>query len=170
MKKNDAFIVKKDIPTLSVYPDIPKGIMCYFTGNFYGNYKNKSVYLFQFYGMAGKLHNGNIECYSKDKNCYWLSEKQIKKHLEYIKIIKKINTINENQVTKNPYQSQNDIILAHFQDGRSITTWEAITKYRITRLSRVIYDLRKKGYKINSENIHDLTSGKKYTRYWMDIK
>jgi hypothetical protein len=65
------------------------------------------------------------------------------------------------------YKSQNEIVLAHLRDGRSITTWEAIKAYRITRLSRVIYDLRKKGYEIKDKKITDLLTGKKYTRYWI---
>lgn len=67
------------------------------------------------------------------------------------------------------YKSQNEIILAHMKEGRSITTWEAIKTYRITRLSRVINDLRNKGYKIKDTFVNNLTTGKNYKRYWMDL-
>ena len=39
--------------------------------------------------------------------------------------------------------SQRDRILRHLQDFGEITSWEAIKEYGVTRLSAVIYDLRK---------------------------
>lgn len=43
------------------------------------------------------------------------------------------------------------LILEHLQKNKTITSWEAIEKYEVTRLSAVIYNLRKK-YCINSVN------------------
>lgn len=44
--------------------------------------------------------------------------------------------------------TQNDRILRHLKDFGSITTWEAIQEYGITRLSARIFDIKEKGYKI----------------------
>lgn len=41
-------------------------------------------------------------------------------------------------------------ILAHLQSGHSITSMQAIELYGVTRLSAIIFDLKKMGYKIES--------------------
>ena len=41
-------------------------------------------------------------------------------------------------------------ILLHLQSGKGITQIEATTLYGVTRLSAIIFDLRKMGYKIES--------------------
>lgn len=46
--------------------------------------------------------------------------------------------------------SYGELILKHLEDYGSITSWEAIKEYGCTRLSAVIYDLRKV-YDIESE-------------------
>lgn len=43
---------------------------------------------------------------------------------------------------------QCEAILSHLMQFGSITTWEAIQQYGITRLSGRIFDLRKAGYNI----------------------
>lgn len=48
-------------------------------------------------------------------------------------------------------KSQVDMVYEHLKAYGSITTWEAIKEYGVTRLSAVIYILRKEGYKIISE-------------------
>ena len=47
--------------------------------------------------------------------------------------------------------TQDERILRHLKDYGSITSWEAITEYGITRISAVIHRLRKDGYKISTE-------------------
>lgn len=47
--------------------------------------------------------------------------------------------------------TQGEKILRHLKDNKTITTWEAIQEYGVTRLSARIYTLRKGGYTINSE-------------------
>ena len=47
--------------------------------------------------------------------------------------------------------TQNDRILRHLKDYGTITTWEAIQEYGVTRLSARIKDLKDLGYGINSE-------------------
>ena len=48
-------------------------------------------------------------------------------------------------------RSQVDMIYEHLKAYGYITSWEAIKEYGCTRLSAVIYLLRKEGYKIISE-------------------
>ena len=49
--------------------------------------------------------------------------------------------------------SQRDDIIRHLMTEGSITAWEAIKEYGSTRLSAVIYELRKKGWRIESEMV-----------------
>ena len=42
-------------------------------------------------------------------------------------------------------------VLKHLQEYGSITSWEAIEEYGATRLSAIIYNLRKKGFKIKTD-------------------
>lgn len=66
-----------------------------------------------------------------------------------------------------------EIILMHLQDHGSITSLEAIQKYKCTRLSHYILLLRKDGYAISSERepfIHSVTGKKSsYARYRLEV-
>ena len=66
-----------------------------------------------------------------------------------------------------------EIILEHLQEHGSITSLEAIEKYKCTRLSHYIYLLRKDGYEITSEDIpfiHSVTGRKgTYARYHLEV-
>lgn len=46
--------------------------------------------------------------------------------------------------------NQRIAVLAHLQTFGSITSWEAFEKFGAIRLSGIIYELRKAGYKIES--------------------
>jgi hypothetical protein len=46
--------------------------------------------------------------------------------------------------------TKTDKILCHLELEGSITSWEAIQEYGVTRLSAIIFNLRKKGYNIVS--------------------
>lgn len=48
--------------------------------------------------------------------------------------------------------TQTDLIEQHLKEKGSITTWEAYEIFGITRLSDKIYQLRKMGYNISSNN------------------
>lgn len=61
------------------------------------------------------------------------------------------------------YETQKSLVLYHLKNQKSITSWEAITKYHITRLSAVIYDLRHEGYDIQTTREHN--DGSNYARY-----
>lgn len=47
--------------------------------------------------------------------------------------------------------SQKEQILKHFKKRKTITSMEAFEKYRITRLSDIIFCLRKSGHDIETE-------------------
>lgn len=47
-------------------------------------------------------------------------------------------------------QSKKSKILNHLKTYGSITSWEAIEKYRATRLSAIIKNLRNEGYHIDT--------------------
>ena len=65
------------------------------------------------------------------------------------------------------------IILDHLQTYGSITSLEAIEKYKCTRLSQYILLLRKAGYIINNKEVpftHSVTGKKSsYVRYWLEV-
>ena len=45
-------------------------------------------------------------------------------------------------------ESQKDAVLQHLKKKKSLTSWEAITLYGITRLASIIFNLRAEGYSI----------------------
>lgn len=49
--------------------------------------------------------------------------------------------------------SQRDDIIHHLMTEGSITAWEAIKEYGSTRLSAIVYELRKQGWNIESEMV-----------------
>ena len=59
--------------------------------------------------------------------------------------------------------NQKDQVLNHFAKKKSITSWEAIQKYGITRLADTIFKLKAKGY--NIVTVIDQKDGKKWARY-----
>ena len=46
--------------------------------------------------------------------------------------------------------TQNEVVLRHLLDNRSITSLEAMNKYGIMRLGARVYDLKKQGYPIKA--------------------
>ena len=49
--------------------------------------------------------------------------------------------------------SQKAKVLNHLQNHRCITSMEAFAKYGATRLSAIIFDLKKEGYLIKATNV-----------------
>jgi len=45
-------------------------------------------------------------------------------------------------------ESQREAVVEHFKKKKSLTSWQAITLYGITRLAPIIHNLRNKGYEI----------------------
>ena len=62
---------------------------------------------------------------------------------------------------------QKDQVLEHLKKRKSITSWEAINLYRITRLASVILDLRET-YEIVS--LKETKAGKNWVRYVLTKK
>lgn len=50
--------------------------------------------------------------------------------------------------------SQKQMVLEHLQKHGSITSWQAIEMYGATRLSGIIFTLRKEGYNIVTKDTH----------------
>ena len=53
------------------------------------------------------------------------------------------------KLVENP-TNQREAVLWHLDKNKTITSWEAIKEYGVTRLSAVIYDLREDGYDITT--------------------
>lgn len=64
-------------------------------------------------------------------------------------------------------QTQNKMVLEHLQKHGRITSWDAIQKYRVTRLSGRIFDLRHIGYPIKTQTGHS-KDGRHFAVYTMD--
>ena len=62
--------------------------------------------------------------------------------------------------------TQNLKILNHLKHD-SITSWEAIQKYHVTRLSAVIYNLKEMGWDIRSVREENPETGSHYARYFL---
>jgi hypothetical protein len=45
-------------------------------------------------------------------------------------------------------ESQREAVIEHLKKKKSLTSWEAITLYGITRLASIIFNLRAEGYSI----------------------
>lgn len=64
--------------------------------------------------------------------------------------------------------SLTDRVLAHLWDYGEITSWEAIKMFGATRLSAIIFNLRKRGWNIENEweyNTNRYGDEVKYVRY-----
>lgn len=71
-----------------------------------------------------------------------------------------------------PQLSQLEQVMMHLRRRGSITTWQAITEYSITRLSAIIYRLRnEQGMKIDSTIVTSTNkrgNTKRYTVYTLN--
>ena len=61
--------------------------------------------------------------------------------------------------------TQTQKIKAHLLKKNFITSWEAITRYRITRLSARIFDLRDSGLKIKTESHYNKKTKTFFAKY-----
>ena len=59
-------------------------------------------------------------------------------------------------------KNKKQMVIEHLKKYKNITSWEAITEYKATRLSAIIFNLRKT-YNIISENVAENKTH--YTRY-----
>lgn len=56
-------------------------------------------------------------------------------------------------------------VLKHLKDHGSITSWESITKYRATRLSAIIFNLKSYGYDIRTVRMESENEDNELVRY-----
>jgi len=63
-----------------------------------------------------------------------------------------------------PKVNKYELVRKHLLKRRKITSWEAIEKFRATRLSDIIWKLRGRGYSIASEWVTN-KDGMRYTVY-----
>jgi hypothetical protein len=73
------------------------------------------------------------------------------------------------------YQSQTRTVLNHLKGGNVISSIAAFKRYGITRLSRVIHDLREQGYRDNiiTELVNRVDTdrmGRKVSKQWAVYK
>ena len=54
------------------------------------------------------------------------------------------------RIQEHEVKNQTDAVLWHLQTKGNITSWEAIKEYGATRLSAIIFNLRQRGYNIDS--------------------
>lgn len=64
--------------------------------------------------------------------------------------------------------SQNELILAHLRKRKFITTWDAFSRYGITRLSGRIYDLRDQGHRITTTYVTNRRTKVRYGKYRLE--
>lgn len=57
-------------------------------------------------------------------------------------------------------KTQKELVLNHIKEHGKITSIEAVYRYKITRLSARIYDLRRDGYNIISKRIVKKSDGR----------
>ena len=62
-------------------------------------------------------------------------------------------------------KSKKDMVLIHLQMHGSITSWEAIEKFRATRLSDIVFKLKQDGHNISSAPEYNENTGTNYARY-----
>tara|TARA_R110002012_G_scaffold246586_1_gene422170 strand:+ start:192 stop:398 length:207 start_codon:yes stop_codon:yes gene_type:complete len=54
-------------------------------------------------------------------------------------------------------------VLSHLKEKNNITSWEAIELFRATRLSAIIYSLKKQGHIIQTEIVN--SKGTRFAKY-----
>lgn len=67
------------------------------------------------------------------------------------------------------FENKTKNVLNHLIQNGSITSWEAIEKYRATRLSAIIFKLKERGYDIVTEMKHDTESKTRWGVYHLSL-
>jgi hypothetical protein len=53
------------------------------------------------------------------------------------------------------FETKINKVLNHLQTHKQITSWEAITKYKCSRLAAVIYVLKERGHNITTQRVSE---------------
>ena len=75
------------------------------------------------------------------------------------------NTQEDITPTKAKNTTQKEMILEYLQLGHALTPLEALRYFGCFRLGARIADIKKEGYNIHSELVHDPKTGKRYASY-----
>ena len=59
--------------------------------------------------------------------------------------------VKEITISKDDVKSQKDMVLWHLKSFKTLTSYQAFKEYGITRLSAIIFNIRKEGYYISSK-------------------
>lgn len=65
------------------------------------------------------------------------------------------------------------LVLKHLLDGGSITSWESIQRYGATRLSAIIFNLKKYGFDIEDKWVEEYDrfgNRTRFKKYWLARK
>lgn len=65
------------------------------------------------------------------------------------------------------FESKTSKVLWHLKKYKSITSWEAIIKYKATRLSAIIFEMKKRGYEFYTVREENPETGSNYARYYL---
>ena len=68
---------------------------------------------------------------------------------------------------KDVIKTQKEIVRDELLRNKETTNWDVIEKYKITRLSEYIRQLRNEGMNIYSKYVTDKSTGKTYVRYML---
>ena len=68
---------------------------------------------------------------------------------------------------KDVIKTQKEIVRDELLRNKGTTNWDVIEKYKITRLSEYIRQLRNEGMNIYSKYVTDKSTGKTYVRYML---
>ena len=61
--------------------------------------------------------------------------------------------------------TQKEKVLKHLKAKKKISSMDAFTKYHITRLAAIIFDLRDEGYDIETDMVHKKTKDGEHVHY-----
>ncbi len=62
-------------------------------------------------------------------------------------------------------KTQKEQVLAYLKKHKSITSWEAIQEFHITRLAAIIFLLKEEGILIAMQRMKDIETGKSWAKY-----
>jgi hypothetical protein len=62
--------------------------------------------------------------------------------------------------------TKKDAVYMHLQKRKNITSWEAITLYRATRLADIVYKLKKQGFDIETVIVEK--NGSRFAQYCLN--
>lgn len=62
-------------------------------------------------------------------------------------------------------KTQKQEVLAYLKKHKSITSWEAIQEFHITRLAAIIFLLKEDGNVIFTQRMKDIDTGKSWAKY-----